>query len=285
MPESTTGAVCAELNYLAPMAQPLRTYTFDPPDGTPRFNGRLQAHRVTVRDARALPVAPALDTQGFMLREHRSAMRDFWDEAELRAVYYAEARSMVCECTGASQAVVFDHTLRRRAPGRPPLDGTGGSFATVREPVGRVHADYTQTSAQARLRQVLGDAQAATRLRRRYAVLGVWRPLNAQPLLDAPLALCDARSVRPGDMLCNELIYPDRRGETLVGVHSPRHDWYYYSRQRRDEAIVFKNFDSAAAPGGIAGVVPHTAFDDPETPPDAPLRESIELRAFAFFDA
>ena len=277
--------VVAALNYLAPMGEAARTYTYDPPAGMPRFNGRLEPHRVTIHDARPIRAGLSLDMQGFVLVDHGSAVRDFWDEDELRAVHYAEAQRLVRAATGARHALVFDHTLRRRAPGRPPLDGNGGSFAAVREPVGRVHADYTSISARDRMCQLLGAAEAADRMYCRFAIVGLWRPTNRQPLLDAPLAVCDARSVGANDMVPNEVIYRDRRGETCIGIHNPEHRWFFFPAQRRDEVIVFKNFDSAAGTQGIAGVVPHTAFDDPTAPADAPLRESIELRAFAFFDA
>ena len=275
----------AVLNYLVPMAGPVRTWACEPPPGVPRFNGTLQAHRMPIGDARTQPTAPDLDTQGFTLCEQRSRVHDFWDPAEIIGTYYAEVERLLCDLTGARHARVFDHTLRRRAPGRPPLDGSGGSFAAVREPVGRVHADYTPRSAPARLRQVLGEAEAARRLSSRFAILGLWRPTLAGPLRDAPLALADARSVGPHDMVPNELIYADRRGETFVGVHNPAHRWFFFPGQRRNEVIVFKNFDSAAGHAGIAGVVPHTAFEDPTAPADAPRRESIEVRAFVFFEA
>lgn len=280
--------VIAALNYLAPMSEAARTYTYDPPAGLPRFNGRLEPHRMTIRDARPIRAGLSLDAQGFVLVDHTSTVRDFWDEDELRAVHYAEAERLVCKASGARHALVFDHTLRRRASGRPPLDGNGGSFAAVREPVGRVHADFTPRSACDRLRLLLGAAEAADRLRCRFAIVGLWRPTIPQPLLDAPLAVCDARSVGANDMVANEVIYRDRRGETCIGIHSPKHRWFFFPAQRRDEVIVFKNFDSAAgnaSTAGIAGVVPHTAFDDPSAPADAPRRESIELRAFAFFGA
>lgn len=275
--------VVAPLNYLVPMAEPARTYTYDPPAGTPRFNGRLEARQTVIHDGRAVRPAPTLDTHGFVLLDHRSAVHNFWDEDELRAVHYAEAERLLLDLTGAQRALVFDHTLRRRAPGRPPLDGKGGSFAAVREPVGRVHADYTAVSAAARMQQLLGDADAALQLRCRFAILGLWRPTNEAPLLDAPLAVCDARSVGPHDMVRNELLYPGRRGETCIGLHNAAHHWFFFPHQRRDEVIVFKNFDSAAGASGITGVVPHTAFDDPATPQDAPLRQSLELRAFVFY--
>lgn len=36
--------------------------------------------------------------------------------------------------------------------------------------------------------------------------------------------------------------------------------------------------------GKRAILTPHTAFADPTTAPDAPLRESIELRLLVFYD-
>jgi hypothetical protein len=50
---------------------------------------------------------------------------------------------------------------------------------------------------------------------------------------------------------------------------------------RRDEALVFKVYDSAK--DGRARFTAHTSFDDPTTPPGAPPRQSIEARALAFF--
>lgn len=43
------------------------------------------------------------------------------------------------------------------------------------------------------------------------------------------------------------------------------------------------SFDSIQD-GTVAAFTPHTAFDDPSMPPDAPPRESIELRALVFYD-
>ena len=50
---------------------------------------------------------------------------------------------------------------------------------------------------------------------------------------------------------------------------------------RRDEALVFKVYDSAK--DGRARFTPHTAFEDPATPRGAVPRQSIEARALAFF--
>ena len=278
----------AALNHLAPGPQFVTTWAYDPPGGGPRFDGRLESNVVTIHDARPLVSELALDIHGFTLLAHHSAVNDFWDDDELRTVYFPEAEALACAATGATSARVFDHTLRRRASQRPPLDGTGGSFAAVREPVGRVHVDYTPTSAPTRLRQVCGPGEAEHRLQRRYAIIGLWRPTGAQPLRDAPLALCDARSLQAGDLVRNRLVYRDRIGETYIGRHRAAHRWYWFPQQRRDDVTVFKHFDSAAldARGStIAAAAPHTAFEDPATPADAPPRESVELRVLVFFDA
>lgn len=290
----------ATLNYLEPQAGPLHTYAFDPPGGGPRFNGRLRAHEVAIADARQSPAAgrgdrPArawLAERGFALVAHRSAMRDvrdFWDEAELRRTAYPEAEALVRELTGARRARAFDHTLRRRAAHKPPLDGLGGSFAAVREPVGRVHADYTPCSAPLRVRQVLaggphpaGEAAIADVLASRFLIVGLWRPLLAEPLQDAPLALADARSVARSDLVPNDLVYADRRGQTYAVLHNPAHRWHCVARQTRDEVIACVHYDSATATQAITGAAPHSAFIDPGAPADAPPRESLEMRVLAW---
>ena len=43
------------------------------------------------------------------------------------------------------------------------------------------------------------------------------------------------------------------------------------------------SFDSVQD-GSVAVFTPHTGFEDPTTPKDAPFRESIELRALVFYD-
>lgn len=278
VPVTGVATVVAPLSYLAPDCAAVRTWACTPPPGQARFNGRLQAYPMPIKDMRTLRAPADLDTEGFTLCAQRSSVADFWDEDELRAVCYAEAERLLCELTGASRALVFDHTLRRRARGRPPLDGTGGSFAPVREPVGRVHVDFTPDSARSRLRRQLGDEEAERLMGRRFAVFGLWRPTGTEPVRDAPLAVCDTRSVTSADLVRNELVYADRRGETYIGRHNPAHRWFHVSNQTREEVIVFKNFDSARADVSL-----HTAFEHPQTPPDAPLRESVELRAFAFY--
>ena len=276
--------VVAPLRYVAPQAQPLHTYAYDPPDGAQRFNGTLVDHAVPIRDARGLNHDGGLQGTGFMLVEQRSEVLDFHVDRQLIATGYPEAEALVRQLTGAPHARVFDHTLRRRAAHRPPLDGLGGSFAAVREPVGRVHADYTPMSAPLRLKQVLGAAAARRAMRSRYLIIGLWRPLLREPLQDAPLALADARSVCRDHLMPNDIVYPDRRGQTYAVRHDPAHRWYYFAGQTRDEVTVFIHYDSARAFDAVTGACPHTAFEHPQTPAGATPRQSIEFRALAWYE-
>jgi hypothetical protein len=142
----------------------------------------------------------------------------------------------------------------------------------------RVHNDYTEASGPQRVRDLMG-AEADALLAHRFAFLNVWRPIRG-PLLDQPLALCDAASAAPSDFVRSEQRYEGRTGEIYVMRWSPRHRWLYAPAMQEDEALVFKCYDSARA---TARFVAHTAFDDPTTPADAPPRESIEMRTIAFF--
>jgi hypothetical protein len=83
------------------------------------------------------------------------------------------------------------------------------------------------------------------------------------------------------DFVISERRYPNRIGQTYAVAYNPAHKWFWFPRQARDEALVFKVYDSAK--DGRARWTAHTAFDDPTTPANARPRESIEIRTLAFF--
>ncbi len=267
------------LQYLRPMAEKPASYMYDPPPGVPRHNAIYEQRRCVIRDARPIATRVTLDDLGFELGTHRSAVKSYLDEAEIREAAYAESRQIVADATGAERVVVFDHTIRRRVPGERGLHPGGRMFGGTREPVGRIHNDYTVRSGPQRVRDLLGT-EADNLLKRRFAFINVWRPIRA-PLLDAPLALCDAGSLAPGDLIASDLVYRDRTGETYSVVFNPAHRWFYFPQMRTDEVVLIKCYDSAD--DGRARFTPHCAFEDPTTPDDAPPRESIEIRTVAFF--
>jgi len=265
--------VDAELNYLKPMAERPRNYTYDPPAGVPRSNTAPESHTVPIHSLRPIASEISLDQEGFALLQQETAVGDFWDDDEVRRIYYPEAAAAIAQATGASRVFVFDHTRRRRvvgaddrAPGLP------------RQPATRVHVDHTARSGPQRVRDLLGD-EADALLRGRVEVINLWRPIRG-PLQDAPLAVCDAGSVAPSDLVPADLVYPNRTGETYAVTYNPAHRWYYVPAMRRDEALLIKCFDSAI--DGRARFAPHTSFLDPTAPADALPRESIEIRSLVF---
>jgi hypothetical protein len=174
--------------------------------------------------------------------------------------------------TGAKRVVVFDHTLRT-------ADDADREVHKIREPVQRAHNDYTEWSGPQRVRDLLPD-EADELLKRRFAIVQVWRPFR-HPIETFPLAICDARSVEFADFVISERRYPNRVGQTYAVKYNPAHRWFWFPRQQRHEAIVFKVYDSEK--DGRARWTAHTAFADPTSPPGARPRESIEIRTLAFF--
>ncbi len=272
---STLPRVMGDVVYLAKSAEKPHTYTYDPPDGAPKTNIVNEPHTVPIHDMRPIADGLSLDVQGFALVDAPSAVADFYDEAQLQATYYQEAEALVKQATGASRVVVFDHTIRRRTPGVE--DRTPG---IPRQPVTRIHGDYTEVSGPQRVQDLMGD-EAGALLQHRFAIVNVWRPIRG-PLYDAPLAVCDAGSVADGDLIGQDLIYRDRTGEIYGLTYNPAHRWYYAPAMQADEALLLKCFDSQK--DGRARFMPHTSFADPNAPADMLPRESIELRTLAFFD-
>ena len=268
-----------EVFYLVKMAEKPHSYSYNPPVGVPRTNMVLEGHRLPMHDMRPVADTISLDREGFALLTSPSAVRDFYDEEELRRVYYREAEQAIQAATGAARVVVFDHTIRRRTwdeADRAPQDRAPSAS---RLPVTRIHGDYTEVSGPQRVRDIMGD-EAEDLLGHRFAIVNLWRPIRG-PLRDAPLALCDAATLSDGDLVTHDLIYEDRTGEIFALTHNPAHRWFYAPEMRTDEILLLKCFDSAR--DGRARFMPHTSFQDPTAGQDVLPRESIELRTLVFF--
>jgi hypothetical protein len=264
--------ITTSIPYTLDTGEKLVNETFGPNNIRRRHIGTMDPHPMPVTDARPLSAGLTLDANGFMLVEHATAMKNFFDKDELAAVYYPEVAELIKKHSGAARVVVFDHTLRSG-------DEAEREEKLVREPILSAHNDYTEWSAPQRVRDFLPD-EAETLLARRFAVIQVWRAIN-QPIESNPLAIADAQSVAFEDLLIAERRYPNRVGQTYRLRYNAQHRWFYFPRMRRDEALVFKVFDSVK--DGRARFTAHTAIDDPTTPQNAPPRQSIEARALAFF--
>jgi hypothetical protein len=262
----------ATLNYIVDDGSKVFTITAGPGGTDTRSGGTPDPRRIIMRNGRPHAGEFALERHGFRFVRHDTKVKDFYDEAEIKRVYYPEMEALVKAESGCSRVVVFDHTLRT-------ADDELREAKKIREVVRRVHNDYTEWSAPQRVRDLLPD-EADELLRRRFAIIQVWRPIK-HPVESFPLAICDARTLSPDNLVISERRYPNRVGQTYAITFDPAHVWYWFPRMRREEALVFKVYDSLK--DGRARWTAHTAFDDPTTPPNARPRESIEIRTLAFF--
>lgn len=279
----------------------------------------LEPHTMLVRNARLLAqeVAPTCSTNGFELVKQPLAngSLDFTDHAQVVNDYYPQCAAIVEQITGA-RAYAFDHNVRSATGEQNRQRITGGQ--QVQAPAHLVHGDYTLRSAPERLQQLtqppsgndtlLGvlpagkgliaehDAARALADGGRYSMINVWRNIAAEPVLTHPLALCDGQTVMPEDLIVFEIHYPDRIGENYFAKYSPRHEMYYYPAMTGDEVVLIKQWDSAGPLARSQGRVGdahdraapcsfnfHSAFEDPNTPPDAPDRWSIEVRCMVIY--
>ena len=248
------------------------------------------------------------DNAGFAVYHSPAQEKSFTDDKVVREGYYGEVDALLRErLPGVTKVVIFDHTIRRRQPDAP------------RQPVQQVHVDQTPGAAAARVRRHLPAAEAEQLLQRRYQIINVWRPI-AHAAADFPLAVIDWRSTRPADFVPVDLMYPQRadspmegdpnddrgkeklpdpnswdstegyevKGETLGVAANEHHKFYYVKDMTPEEVMLLKCFDSRGEgmPEGWEGEAvrtPHTAFIDPQTRPDAPGRQSIEVRCLVFY--
>ena len=271
-PVSDVADVLAELTYSIRTDEKPVTETFGRGDQGRRHTGEVEGRPVTIRNGRPLADQLTLERNGFAFVEHATGVADFLDEERLPAVYNPEIEALVARASGARRVVVFDHTLRSS-------DDAERAARQLGEPVLLIHNDYTEWSGPQRVREILPD-EAEALLQHPFAIIQVWRPIG-QTVQANPLALADATSLAAGDLIPAERRYPHRVGEIYRLSYSPDHQWFYFPRMRRDEALVFKVYDSRR--DGRARFTPHTSFHDPNTPAGAPPRQSIETRAFAFF--
>lgn len=267
-------AIEATLNFLPPTAERPRSYQYDPPAGVPVRNFENEPHRAIVRDARPLASRLSLDVHGFALLAAPSAFTAFRDEAAIRTVYYREVEQLLRAVTGGARVINFDHNVRNAAR-------AAAGEAGIRAPVDRAHNDFTALSGHARAQRELAARGLDPSIveGRRHAIVNLWRPI-ARVVEKSPLALCDVTSLADGDLVASDLIYRDRIGETYNLVFNPAQRWYHFPRLTPDEAILIKGYDSLES---VARFAPHTAFDDPFSPPGAPERESIETRALVIY--
>lgn len=240
--------------------------------GAPEVHFKTEVRTVPVHDMRGR--AADVDREGFELIRSQSQVTDFYDQAEIDAVYDAEVTDLLTRRFGASAVYIFDHT--RRSDGGEGARNPDG----LRGPAVRVHCDYTDKSGPQRARDAMGAAEYDRVIAGggRVVQINVWRPISDAPVQRSPLALARADSIPKADLIATDQRFPDRTGEIYQLAYGDGHDWYYAPLMERNEAILIKGWDSVD--DGRAKYTPHGAFELPDQDPSAPPRESIETRTF-----
>lgn len=273
-----------------------------------------------VHNARNLPKSQrrTLIRNGFevLTRPLSDTTIDFLDNDWVVREYYSRCAEIVKEVTGARIVEAFDHNVRSAAGKQSKRRIEGGQ--QVQGPAHVVHGDYTLTSAPQRLRDLANPPKTNDTLRAvlgegdsllesmaveraiesgRFAIINLWRNIASEPVATNPMALCDAATVRPEDLVVFEIHYADRIGENYFAKHADGHDWYCYPAMTPDEVLLITQWDSAgamaqsrgenadsSAPDAPCTFSFHSAFEDPRTPEGAPDRWSIEVRCAVLYE-
>jgi hypothetical protein len=263
--------VTGNIVYLGAMTERPRFHAND----HARDNLVLETHPMAIEDARSRAVPPSLDREGFALVPHRSAIGDFRDTDEVNRIAPGEIMALIQSLSGADRVAIMGPAIWRFGERSPEA----GKFNNS-QPARFTHIDASDARARLSAEQ-LGPKDRPIR---RFTQFNIWRAISPPPQ-DIPLAVCDAQTVAPGDLVIGDAVFdhygqPEWSAESTLVRANPAHRWAYFSNMRTDEALVFICKDSEP---GRAQNVPHCAFDDPSCPPGGVTRASIEMRAMAYW--
>jgi len=284
--------LCASLNFIerqdtkSALSKPV-THTADFTGGDFKFSFDFEAHVVPISDMREIAGTLSVDREGFELLKHTTAVSDLYDDDAVEQTYKSEIKALLRSRFGASRVVIFD--VKRRSDGESGgqnPEGLGGSARRAHVdfgPARRAHVDYTTKSGPQKPKDILGEdeAERLAESAARIMQFNVWQPIQG-PVERSPLALADASSVAPEDLIATDNVFPHRVGEIYHLAHAPSQRWYYAPHMTPDEVLLFKGWDSLN--DGRARFTPHSSFNLPETRDDAPRRESIELRTLVIVE-
>ena len=270
--------ITAEVEYLAERVEnPIYYASSAGRNAAHQIDQPMNRIKVPVADARGRDDESAdrefgMHPSGFDLFNFPTRVDSFLDKDQISNLYETEVEQFLKQLTGCKRVHIFDHTVRASDP---ELRET----KQVREPAYLVHNDYTAGSGFVCLSENLGD-DAERLAQGRFQIINLWRPL-VDPVEDYPLALCDARSLDPADLIDTVRQAPNHVGKIQLAVHADAQRWFYFSEMRPPEVLVFKTFDSRD--GGVNPCSIHSAIRLADAPANARPRESVETRAFVFY--
>ncbi|KAF8861027.1 hypothetical protein BDZ45DRAFT_740625 [Acephala macrosclerotiorum] len=269
---------------------------YDAEGEIPRTNMMNTPKLVTVYDFRPLQNSSNFEDYGF------SAMRipcgltaaEFSNTNRVEEVYYSAIQKYLRQIyPEAAKIKILEHDIRKRHAKFPAVAEQTVDFS---QPATLVHIGEALTPFKKRRTLIQSKIFQFTLLQSEVNVpitfakdiwelnteiYSFWKSLQG-PGNDWPLALCDYRTINyDSETISADVVWNNRFTENVRLYHSPKHEWYYLKDLAEDEVIMLRQTDSDLEGGG--GVA-HASFDNSMADECAAPRESIELRAFLFFD-
>ena len=239
--------------------------------------------------------AECMDKLGVALASCDSQCGNFYDAAEVRAVFYPEMEKLLLAFyPEATDALVYNHDVfdkdyegDRTEDQDAKNPGVNANYANL------VHNDLNDNSGRVRCRELLTrnlrnfgreqhytEAEADEKMSRRFLSINLAKPMET--VEQNPFVLCAWPSFADQPYINNYRVYDDRVGETTRFTYRPDHEWYWIPQQRPDEVSMLKCYDSVCD-GSVSRWSFHSACIDPTAPADARCRKNVVVRAFVFF--
>ncbi|CAI6332468.1 unnamed protein product [Periconia digitata] len=220
----------------------------------------------------------SLDEQGFEFIQWPHTFKNFGDRAAVETEYLPQIEKFIREkIPDAEEIALFEWRLRDNSTMNP------GELRDLEEPTERLrpslhpHIDHATKPILDRIQATFPENYKEL-LNKRVRVLNLWHPMRHR-VENWPLGLADGSNISLNDFLETDHVRRKYVGASLNLMHRPEYQWHYLKDQMKDEAILFKNFDSS---GNVkAHFAPHVSFPHPEARDDA-IRESFEVRMLIF---
>ncbi|KAK3053970.1 hypothetical protein LTR09_005250 [Extremus antarcticus] len=227
-----------------------------------------------INDLRGKEQDFTLERNGFTVLKGHWSETDVEDTPEhIQNVVFPETIAAVKKASGASDVLCFSHLVRRHLASAVKEQAEklkDSDTVTAPGPTIFAHCDNSCDGALTVLENNVPADELEKRKNRRWAIMNVWRPL-VRPVTREPLALLDAATVEPEDLVGVLALFPEdkkaafgnaypkgRGFETSQILARDTHKWWYASQLDPSEAYLFKQFDSKT--DGRARQTPHTAF-------------------------
>ena len=235
----------------------------------PKLHFKTEQKKVLIKDIRNSNKF-ALHKNGFIFKKV-----DFYlEEKDIQKSYIQYKKDLskfIKKLFSYKYIEIFDITKRsNKKTGASNMDGP-------RQPADRAHVDYTKNSGFIRAQQIFKNNFSKFN-RHRIIQLNVWRPICSQ-VLSSPIAIADASTIQQKDLIETDQIFPNRVGEIYHLAYEEKQKWYWVSKMKDNEALIFKGWDSSPSKKAVS-FAPHTSFNIPNQNVNKNPRESIEARVF-----